>query len=581
MGQTGVMKTRLDVVGAGVRLAAYTEGRPLDSGAPVVLLLHGYPDDHTVWDGVAEALAADHCVLRYDVRGAGASERPEAVADYDLALLADDLFAVLEALVPDGRPVHLVGHDWGGIQLWEPVCDARATGRIASFTSVSGPCLDHAGLAMRGPAFRSPGKLVAQLRRSWYVGFFQLPGVAPALWRGKAGAGFPARLAKTEGIDADSLSDGLVEDGVHGIKLYRANMRDRLSKPRDRRTDVPTLLIAPADDDYVTPLLADAAEGFASTLYRRDVAGGHWIVRRHPKRIARFVAEMVRHVDGEPSAALERRRVRPGHRHPRRLALVTGAGSGIGEATALAFAEEGDDLVLVDLDLPSAEAVAVRCQAFGVTAVAYQVDVSDRAAMEDLTERVCALEGVPDVVVNNAGIGLAGPFLATDADAWERVLGVNLFGVIHGARLFGRAMVEAGGGHLVNIASAAAFAPSRNMSAYATSKAAVRMLGDCLRGEFAEHGVGVSTICPGFVHTPITQRTQFVGLDDAAQAQERDRATAMYAKRNLTAEEVARAIVGAVDHDRAVVPVGLEAHVLDRVQRWAPALSRKIASLKF
>src|SRR5689334_14547632 len=123
----------------GVRLAVHERGDP--EAAPVVAV-HGYPDDHRVWDGVAEDLAADHRFLTYDVRGAGASDAPPTPAGYRIDRLVTDLGAVLAAVSPD-RPVHLVGHDWGAIQAWPGVTDPAFASRVASFTSISGPCLDH------------------------------------------------------------------------------------------------------------------------------------------------------------------------------------------------------------------------------------------------------------------------------------------------------------------------------------------------------------------------------------------------------------------------------------------------------
>jgi NAD(P)-dependent dehydrogenase (short-subunit alcohol dehydrogenase family) len=151
--------------------------------------------------------------------------------------------------------------------------------------------------------------------------------------------------------------------------------------------------------------------------------------------------------------------------------------------------------------------------------------VADAGAMADFALGVERDHDVPDIVVNNAGIGVAGPFLDTDLETWERILGVNLWGVIHGSRLFARQMVAEGkGGHIINVASAAAFAPSRALPAYSTTKAAVLMLSECLRAELADQGIGVTAICPGIIDTNITRTTDFVGVD--AQAQERRRLAA-------------------------------------------------------
>jgi len=155
--------THFAVQSGPVRLAATAWGDPAQ---PVVVLVHGYPDNSHVWHGVAQALAGRFRVVAYDVRGAGASDVPADMVDYRLERLADDFIAVVDAVSPD-RPVHLVGHDWGSIQGWEFVTDPRLYGRIASFTSCSGPCLDHAARALREPP-RHWGATLRQALASWF-----------------------------------------------------------------------------------------------------------------------------------------------------------------------------------------------------------------------------------------------------------------------------------------------------------------------------------------------------------------------------------------------------------------------------
>jgi pimeloyl-ACP methyl ester carboxylesterase len=165
------------VTSGDVQLALYTWGEP--AGRPTLLLVHGYPDSAHVWQAVAEQLSEDHFVVAYDVRGAGSSTRPERTADYALPLLVRDMEAVLDAVAPHQK-VHLVAHDWGSIQSWEVVCDERLEQRFASFTSMSGPCLDHVGHwlrdRLRAGSRHDLGLLASQVSHSWYIGMFQLPG---------------------------------------------------------------------------------------------------------------------------------------------------------------------------------------------------------------------------------------------------------------------------------------------------------------------------------------------------------------------------------------------------------------------
>ncbi|MFC4529799.1 SDR family NAD(P)-dependent oxidoreductase [Sphaerisporangium dianthi] len=256
-----------------------------------------------------------------------------------------------------------------------------------------------------------------------------------------------------------------------------------------------------------------------------------------------------------------------------RLVVVTGAGSGIGRATARAFAAHGAEVICADIDLAAAERTALEISRRGLGAHARQVDVSRAEDMERFAAAVRDEHGTPDIVVNNAGVAVAGPFLDHEVADWRRVLDVNLWGVIHGCRLFGRQMVERGeGGHIVNVASLAAFAPSRLLPAYSTSKAAVKMLSDCLRAEFAGRGIGVSVICPGFVSTPIASNAIY---------RETDRSLGEKAlrRRGYPPERVAAHILRALHRNTAVVPVNAEGKIGYALSRISPGLLRGIARL--
>lgn len=579
-----VETSRRTVPSSGVRLAVYEQGDP---EKPTVLLVHGYPDTHRVWDDVASALAADYHVVRYDVRGAGESARPARRRDYRLEFLARDLFAVAAEVSPD-RPVHVVGHDWGSIQSWEAVTDPGAADRIASFTSISGPCLDHIGYWIRHrishPTPRNLRRLSSQMAHSWYITAFHLPAAAPALWRHGLAARWPAVLQRVEGVSPrpDHPQASLVRDAVDGIKLYRANMLPRLLHPAERPTAVPVQVIVLTKDRYVSPALAEGLERWAPELWVRTLPATHWsALLENGTTVARMIKEFVE----KPEAPLLQRARRDRAAADRgqfggKLAVITGAGSGIGRATALAFADQGADIAVCDIDLEAAERTAELARLLGADARAWQVDVSDGAAVDAFAAEVAAAQAVPDFVVNNAGVGHSGTFLETTPEEWRRVLDVNLWGVIHGCRAFGALMVERGeGGHIVNLASAAAYLPAKALAAYATSKAAVFMLSDCLRAELTESGIGVSTICPGIVNTNITRTTTFSGLDGAAQSARQERVSAMYAKRNYPPEKVAAQILRAVRRDRAVVPVTVEAKAARLIGRVSPGLLRTIARL--
>lgn len=244
------------------------------------------------------------------------------------------------------------------------------------------------------------------------------------------------------------------------------------------------------------------------------------------------------------------------------LALITGAGSGIGEATALRFAGGGARVVCVDIDLGAAERVAEAC---GGEAAAIACDVADADAVAALAERVEDDLGALDVLVNNAGVGVLGPFLDTSLEDWNWLRSVNLDGVAHGCYAFGPGMVARGRGQVVNVASAAAYVPNRELAAYCASKAAVVSLSQCLRADWQRHGVGVSVVCPGFISTPIANSSRYRG--DAVGKE--GKASRMLS-RGHSPDLVAKAICSCVERDRDIAPVGVESTLAYKLLRGAP-----------
>lgn len=245
--------------------------------------------------------------------------------------------------------------------------------------------------------------------------------------------------------------------------------------------------------------------------------------------------------------------------------VVTGAGSGIGKATALRCARRGAEVIAVDIDGEAAEATAERCAKLGAVAHSHTCDVADHDAVVELARLVEEEQGPPQVLVNNAGVGVAGPFLDNSIEDWRWLRGVNLDGVVHGCHAFGAGMVERGGGHIVNVASGAGYIANRNMAAYCASKSAVIMLSQCLRADWSSAGVGVSAICPGVIDTPIPTRTRMVG----PMAGKQDAAARAF-RFGHSPEIVAKAVVEAVEKDREIVPVGIESHLAFRLLRFAP-----------
>lgn len=258
-----------------------------------------------------------------------------------------------------------------------------------------------------------------------------------------------------------------------------------------------------------------------------------------------------------------------------RLVFITGAGSGIGRATALRYGRMGATVIPTDINIDSAQETAERILRAGGKAEAYRLDVADPGAFEEVAEAVRLEFGVPDVVVNNAGMAVGGAFLEHSMADWKRMLDVHLMGVVHGSRLFGQQMVDRGdGGHIVNVASVAAFGPAPYASSYCTAKAAIKMLSECLRAELAPHHIGVSAMCFGLISTNIARSGELINFDPDVVATGKRLVARGMDLLGADPDKAAKAIVGAVRHNRAVVPVRPEAYAIYGITRLSPGLVR-------
>ncbi|KUH83910.1 MULTISPECIES: SDR family oxidoreductase [unclassified Mycobacterium] len=569
-----------------VRIAVHEEGNP---DGPTLVLVHGWPDSHVLWDGVVPLLADRFRIVRYDNRGVGESTAPKRVSAHRMARYADD-FEAVTAAVSSGEPVHVLAHDWGSAAVWEYLARPGASDRVASLTSVAGPSIDHLNRFVIGSLRRPwrPRRFVRALSQFLsfsYMGFFSIPGIAPLAVRGFVANLVRQILLLRDGIPPDQLhhSTTYKDDAAKSVKVYGANYLASMKTGRTNHyVDVPVQLIVNLRDPFVRPYVYDDTKNWVAQLWRRDLAAGHWSPMSHPHAIARSVEQLVDFLDGNPPAReLLRAQVGPPREYfSDTLVSVTGAGSGIGRETALAFAREGAEIVVSDLDEGTAKETAAQIAARGGVAHAYTVDVSDADAVERFADLVCAEHGVPDIVVNNAGVGHAGMFLDTPREEYDRVLAINFGGVVNCCRSFGRRLVDRGlGGHVVNISSMAAYSPQQSMNAYATSKAAVFMFGDCLRAELDQADVGLTTVCPGVIDTNIVHTTRFdapAGKRDKVEAR-RAQLEKVFAKRRYGPDKVANAIVSAVKKNKPIRPVAPEAHIVYGVAHLLPQVMRSTA----
>jgi NAD(P)-dependent dehydrogenase (short-subunit alcohol dehydrogenase family) len=259
---------------------------------------------------------------------------------------------------------------------------------------------------------------------------------------------------------------------------------------------------------------------------------------------------------------------------PRRLrdldglaVFLTGAASGIGRATAEAVAAQGGRLFLTDVD---ADGLAEVSRLLGGSVVlAEAADVSDHDAVRALAERITNEYGAMDVVMNIAGISAWGTVQSLEHETWRRQVEVNLMGPIHVIEELLPPMIEAGrGGHLVNVSSAAGVIGMPWHAAYSASKFGIRGVSEVLRFDLARHGIGVSLVCPGAVHTPLTATVRIDGVDTTGKRFRRLQAG--FRKRAALPEEAAAAILRGVRRNKYWVYTSTDIRLVHVLQRWCP-----------
>jgi NAD(P)-dependent dehydrogenase (short-subunit alcohol dehydrogenase family) len=254
-----------------------------------------------------------------------------------------------------------------------------------------------------------------------------------------------------------------------------------------------------------------------------------------------------------------------------KVALITGAGSGIGQATAIALAKRGAIIWIADINEQGLQQTAQRVRQQGATCHSAICNVASSTDVKKLAKAVHAQHPAVDILINNAGIGVAGRFVDTTLKTWNNVLDVNVKGVMLGCHVFAPNMIAKGGGHIVNVASAAAFVATKDMPVYSMSKYAVLGFSESLRADLHEHGIGVSAVCPGVINTPIVANTLFEG-DMGKDESVKEKVMNLYKKRNYTADKVALGIIDAIEHNIAVRPISPEAWAMYLAKRWAPGL---------
>lgn len=260
-------------------------------------------------------------------------------------------------------------------------------------------------------------------------------------------------------------------------------------------------------------------------------------------------------------------------RYQDKVAIVTGAASGIGAALCTELSRRGAHVVLADANHEAASELASTLSSAGGSAHAAELDVRDREAFQRLVADTVEQKGRVDLLFNNAGVGLAGEVGDLSHEDWQKVVDVNLWGVIHGVTTTYPTMLKQGFGHIVNVSSGAGLAPRPGMVPYAATKHAVVGLSTSLRLEAAAHGVGVSVVCPGFIGTNILAATRYVNQDP-------EQLTAGIPLRPVSAEACARKILRGTAANRAIIVVGVSAWLEWWLFRLSPNLGLWLSKLR-
>ncbi|WP_083826580.1 alpha/beta fold hydrolase [Hoyosella subflava] len=288
----------------GYRLALYTRG---DQSKPTVLCVHGFPDDHGVWEPVAELLKDRYHVVLFDMRGAGRSDRPQRVAEYSVSQLADDIATVARTVADNGH-VHLLAHNWGGAGAWDLALHPVDGIELLSLTTIGSASAEYYSAWVRDQ-LRFNWQHLRDLFGTWsintYMTFFQVPVIAPALFKvGVADAAMSFAKWKFEkGKEPDGYGHRLASRNRDGLRIYSANIYSALfgAKPArhtgEPRKPVPSLVIVPENDKLFPPAAQAGAAEWAIDCRIRFVDGGHWLPSHQPELVAKMAADFIEEIE--------------------------------------------------------------------------------------------------------------------------------------------------------------------------------------------------------------------------------------------------------------------------------------------
>jgi NAD(P)-dependent dehydrogenase (short-subunit alcohol dehydrogenase family) len=261
-----------------------------------------------------------------------------------------------------------------------------------------------------------------------------------------------------------------------------------------------------------------------------------------------------------------------------KVAVVTGAGSGLGRAIAVELAHAGATVVAVDIDVEGLDQTSGISAANGERCMVKCADVSLRDQMERMAAEVLSELGHVDILVNNAGVGVGGELATVPIEDFEWIVGINLMGEVYGTCLFLPQMIERGSGHIVNVSSLSGLVPLPFHLPYTTTKYALTGFSEVLATEVRRHGIGVTLVCPGAMKTNIAQGMRVPPAMSPGQERFMQWFGKMLEERGKHPEAVAKKVLAAAEKGRFLCLIGPEAYLLYYFHRLAPGLMRRLVA---
>lgn len=244
--------------------------------------------------------------------------------------------------------------------------------------------------------------------------------------------------------------------------------------------------------------------------------------------------------------------------------VITGAASGLGRALALRFAREGWAVCIADIHMERANEVAREVQRFGGKPLVYKCDISQEQDFLDLAKHIELEWGGLDILVNNAGISSSGTLQESSYSEWQRLLDINLMGVVRGCKSFTTSLAKQGQAHIVNVASFAGIASAPGMVTYNVAKAGVISLSESLRHELAADNIDVSVVCPAFFPTNL--------MESMNKEETKALVTKLMRRSGVTAEDVAEHIYKGIENKDFMLITHKDAKIQYKLKRLSPDL---------